>query len=291
MKLSGMKSSLFVGAVVIASVSTGAYGVTVVNSFGDGGWYSSDTRDSGGTNLFGATSTHPQINAFAGGAVPGDDAKIADRLAFVDEVTGPAGSLNGKGAILLNASDENAGKAHFSVLNRTTGFGAGSALIDSGFSLSYRYYNQPVPTSRTPAISITVTDNATQGSYYTFSHLDPSNSQNAWNDDAVTSDSGTWRLYGNGVLGAASGSSGPDKTLEDWALDGTFAALLTGDYTIYEIGFNIGSSARRNNTYFDWFQSNLVNGGDLVDFQAIPEPTALSLLGIGAAAMLRRRRA
>ncbi len=44
--------------------------------------------------------------------------------------------------------------------------------------------------------------------------------------------------------------------------------------------------------YLDSIQTNLLNGGDVIDFQAVPEPASMALLGAGllSLAMIRRRK-
>jgi hypothetical protein len=255
-----------------------------IRNFGDGGWYSSDTRDASGTNLYGQNNTHPALNAAHGGAVAGDDAKIDQQISFV---TGPGG----KNAVKLNATNQNAGKAHLSVFDATTGFGAGSVSLAPAFGVSYESYNEPDQTSRTLGISISLTDNATSASYYSLSYVGTSTPTNTWLTNSADHTS-AWRLYGNGVLGAAPGGPGPAQSLDDWANDPTFGSILTGDYRIYEVGFNLGSYQRNNNTYVSWFQSSLTNGGNRVDFCGVPEPSSLALVAglVGLGLFSRRAR-
>lgn len=286
-RLSAIARTLVAASGITAGLSLVAQPVqaspVVVSHFGTAGWYSSDTRDASGTNLYGQQDTQPYQIALHGGSVAGDDAKIEQQIAFV---AGPAGSLDGNGAVRLYATDQNAGKAHLSVTNGSDGFGTGTALLDSGFYATYRDYNEPAPTSRTLGLSIALSDGTNS---YTFSYVDPSNLTNTWQTFTADKSSPTWRLYGHGSLGTAPGGT-EAQSLDDWANDAIFGAVLSDAFHIYEMGFNLGSYQRNNYTYVDWFQSNLVNGGDMVDFQAaaqaVPEPGILSLFGTGLLAMI-----
>lgn len=263
----------------------------IVNHLGAHGWYSSDTRDASGTNLYGQDGTQPYLITLHG-AVPGDDAKIAQQIGFV---AGPAGSLHDAGAVRLYATDQNKGKANISVTSVTgNGFGAASALLDPDFQVSFRNYNQPAPTSRTLGLSISVTNGS---DVYTFSFADPNNQENTWQTFTATAADGDWRLYGTGSLGAAPGGQ-VKHSLTDWANDTTFGNVLGSNFHIFEIGLNLGSYQRNSYNYLDWFQSNLVSDGATIDFQAasasVPEPGILplfgaGLLGIAGLACCRRR--
>lgn len=281
MKMFSRKTTIVCAAA--AALSLGGVSISqaadvVVGDFGQGGWYSSDTRDASGTNLFGANDTQPYLNT-ANGAVAGDDAKIEQQISFVD---GP----DGVNAVKLYATDQNAGKANLSVANTTTGFGGGSALLSDDFYVSYRSYNEPASSSRTLGISIGLTTGNTSTSYYTLSYVGTSTPTNTWLTNSADANS-NWRLYGNGALGNGPGSS-EEKSLADWAADATFGDIFTNDYFVYEVGFNLGSYQRNNNQYVDWFQSNLTNGGNRVNF--VPEPSSLAVfVGLGGLALLSRR--
>ena len=273
-------------AVTLTGIVAGAASANVVVSdFGENGWYSGDSRDSSGVYLFGENYTHDYITRYVNSAVPGHDAIIADQIQFVE---GPAGSLDGKGAVRLYSTTANSGKSHLSVLN-PAGFADGSALVDPNFFFDYRYYNEMAPKSRTVGISISVTDGAF---VYNFSHVDPTNTADSWNDNHVTATTGVWRLYGG--AGAVQDGSGNniEMTLADWANDATYGDLLTSSGSIVQIGFNLGSYQWGNVTYMDWIQTSLLEGGDLIDFQAaaVPEPGSLALLAASGGLLLVRRR-
>lgn len=269
-------------AAVVGLGLTGAttFGAEVsVGGFGQHGWYSSDTRDASGVSLLGAQNTQPFWNAAHGGSVAGDDAKIAQMIQFVD---GPGGVPS----VMLNATTENPGKAHLSVANLDGEFGTGASLLEESFGVSYRSYNQPVPTTRTLGISIGLVNINDPSEVYSLSHIGESEPKNTWIENAADRDS-NWRLFGKGPNRTAPGGA-VSKSLTAWSDDSTFADVFTSQFAIFEVGFNLGTYQRDNNTYVDWFQSSLINGGDKVNF--VPEPASLGALGVGALALLARRR-
>ena len=124
---------------------------------------------------------------------------------------------------------------------------------------------------------------------YNLSYVNPANAYDSWNTASVTDITGAFKLYtGPGALGGSS----PAETLADWSTDPTFGSLFNTDYEITGIGFNLGSYQRNALAYLDSTQTNLLNGGDVIDFQAVPEPASMALLGAGllSLAMVRRRR-
>lgn len=274
-------------AVSLAGFIGSASADVLVHGFGDNGWYSSDTRSATGGNLFGADNTHPYIISQVGNSVPGDDAIIADQIQFVH---GPAGSLNDNGAVRLYATNNNNGKAHLSVLN-PAGFADGSALADPGFFFDYRYYNEPLPIPQTLGVSIAVSDGVFT---YNFAYFDPSSTRDSWNDIQLSANTGEWWLYDqNGIaVRGRRGGGGFAMTLADWADSETYGHLLSSSSSIVEIGFNLGTWQKRNASYVDWLQTSVLEGGDLIDFQAahLPEPGSLALLGIGSGLLLARGR-
>lgn len=295
-----------IAAVALAAIYTGSMVSTAkavlidfqsTDSLATGAWKSGDTRDASGNVLHGLTSSH------ATGGSAADDLAIADRISFV---AGPAGSMNNGGSVKLNATDQNAGKAHLSV----RGTESANVLLASDFETSYRYYNEPDPTTRTLGISFGVFYN---GQTYSFSHINPNN-QIGWNEDTITEDTGVWRLFSSAWNGGAYETSPNDDlelTLLDWA--NTIVATNTtqtvtggsidiGDVLnnglLYEVGFNLGTYQRNNNTYVDWFSSSVLNyddKGNLTILAApavtvVPEPASAGLLAVGLMALAARRR-
>jgi hypothetical protein len=107
----------------------------------------------------------------------------------------------------------------------------------------------------------------------------------------VDHDSGTWNLFrqaGNAFFPAPSTTP---QTLDQWALDPTFGPLLFGPGgKVSSVQFGLGSSQRQSIAYVDYLQTNLLNGGDVINFN-VPEPASLALVSMLTVGLLRRRRA
>ena len=219
--------------VALGVTSTLEAAVEIVNSFGDFGWRSDDTRDAAGNNLVGINDT----NAGKPGQTPtaADDAAIETQIKFV---AGPAGSTYG-GAVSIDGTSGNSGKSNISVINTGAGYGSGAALLDPAFSATYQWYDQPNPTLRTLGFKIGIqsADWAASQTSFTATRSGesawdlvlvflPAASDNAWSTVSTDHDSGTWLLFrqaGNAYYPAPDGTA---KTLDAWALDPVFGPEL-----------------------------------------------------------------
>jgi hypothetical protein len=260
----------------------------VVNGFGQGNWYSWDTRNTSGTALNGTNDTSPSINSTllgrsVGASSSADDTAIGQQLIFMQEgqtINGngdagnpppasPTGSLNGLGYIRLDGTGSNSGKSDISYVD-TNGIAAATALTDPSFGLSYRYYIQPLNNFRTLGLNIALTNSA-QSNLYIFAYVDPAPvAPGGWETSSVSANSGLFRLIANGTQA----NGGATQTLAGWQSDPNFgSAVFGGTESVFRIGFNVGSGQSNDLQYLDWMQTNLINGGDVVDFQAVPEPT------------------
>lgn len=278
--------SLIGGIVFLFSGILSASATTlVVNGFGANGWYSWDTRNTSGTQLVGTNNTSP---AWPGTHTAADDAIIQQQINFMGEgqtlndaaggtpPASPTGSLNGLGYVRLDGTSSNSGKSDLSYIN-TNGIASATSLTNASFSLIYRYYIQPNPTFRTLGLNISLT-NAAQSNLYTFAYVQPG-AVAGWDTASVSASSGLFTLFANG----SSAEGGAAKTLADWATDATFGtAIFGGSEEIFRVGFNIGSGQKSGLEYLDWMQTNLLNGGDVIDFQAVSDSgTTVALLGLG----------
>lgn len=300
-------------AAILCAFTLPASAVQLVGDFGDGGWYSWDTRNTSGTTLNGTNDTSPAITPTllgraVGGSSTANDTAIQQQVIFMDEGQnindvgdaagnppgpGPLGSLGGLGYVRLDGTGSNSGKSDISYVN-TSGIASASALTSPTFGLSYRYYINKQPTFRTLGLNIALTNN-TQSNLYIFAYVQPNSETNpgnlspgpdGWNTASVSATSGLFTLFANGT--AVSGS----QTLSDWANDPTYGSqIFGGSESIFRIGFNLGSGQRDNLQYLDWMQTNLLNGGDLIDFvgpSAVPE-TSTWIMGSLVAALLIAR--
>lgn len=270
-----------------------------VIQFGDGGWRSDDTRDATGADLVGFNTNAPKPGVTPTAAA---DAAIANQISFV---TGPIGSTYG-GAVSIDGTSSNSGKSNFSTIN-PSGFDSAANLLTT-FSAQYQWYDQPNPTSRTLGFKLGIqstswgtgagqSQNGFTATRSGESIWDlvlvylPATSDNTWTTQNVDHANGTWNLFrqaGNTFFPAPSATA---QTLDQWAADPTFGPLLFGSGAkVTSVQFGLGSSQRQSIAYVDYLQTNLLNGGGVIDF-AVPEPASALLLG-GAAcvAMLRRRR-
>jgi hypothetical protein len=285
-----------------ASTSQGA--IQVVNSFGDNGWYSWDTRNTAGTRQVGSTSTSPLWTGLGGPPSPAADVVIAQQIKFLGEgvvapavggalPASPATSLNGLGYVRLDGTSNGNGKSDISYVSGSA-IAAASALADPSFTATYRYFTDGALSNRTPGLNIAMFNNANPGSLgdpsavLTFNHVQSPYTANAWNTESV-SNSSLFSLYGSGAPGGATSMS-----LADWFADATWGQTLA-NYSIYRVGFNIGSGQTNGIAYLDWLETSLLNGGDTIDFQAVPEPASMivwSLMatGVGAVVWNARRK-
>jgi len=285
--------ALLAGFIVLIVATPLASAAEVVNGFGVGGWYSWDTRSTTGAQLVGTNDTSP---AWPGTHTTADDAAIQQQIIFMGEgqtvndaaggtpPASPAGSLNGLGYVRLDGTNSNSGKSDISYVS-TSGIAPSSALTAPSFELAYRYYIQPNPTFRTLGLNISLT-NASQSNLFTFAYVDPA-AVAGWNLSSVSVSSGLFSLFANG----SSAESGATKTLADWANDPTYGSqIFNANEEIFRIGFNLGSSQRNNLQYLDWTQTNLLNNGDLIDFQNVPEPSIWIEVMLGAVILVVLRR-
>ena len=296
-----MRYSLIVGAAAVALFGSVAAASQIdVSFFGQHGWKSDDTRDAGGTDLVGTNYTH----AGKPGAVPSaaHDTAIAQQIQFV---AGPAGSTYG-GAVAIDSTTSNSGKSTISVIDTGAGFAAASSLL-TDFEAMYEWHKS---SSRTLAfrLGIQSTDWASSQAGFTATrsgesvwdlvlvHVPTAGTLGAWNSVSLSASTGLWYLYdqaGNPYYTTPNGTEA--KTLDDWAVDATFGAKLFGTgATVSSIQFGHGSGQANGFSYVDYLQTNLLNGGDVINFDAAPVPLPVAALGglalMGGMGLTRRSR-
>jgi hypothetical protein len=300
-KPSAAKVVVYLGtllAIELVCVATSTAAIQTVSYFGEGGWKSDDTRTSAGVDLVGINSTH----AGKPGTVPSaaDDTVIAQQIQFVN---GPAGSTYG-GAVSIWGTSASAGKSQISVIDSVNGFGT----LDSSFTATYEMYKQHTGSGSTLAFKLGVQSTAwgtdpgesQNGFVATRSgesvwdlvlvHV-PTVANNVWTTINLDSATGLWSLFrqaGNTFFPAP----GSAKTLNDWFSDATFGTYLS-DATVSSVQFGLGSSQPVAYGYVDYLQTNLLSGGDVINFAPVPEPGSALIWGliiaVGSVATAYRR--
>ena len=175
------------------------------------------------------------------------------------------------------------------------------------FGATYQWYGQPNPTTRTLGFKLGIQSTAwgTSQSAFTATRSGESvwdlvlveaqaTSDNVWSTVSLDHDSGVWNLFrqaGNSFFSVT-----PDptaKTLDAWAADADYGSLLFGSGALVtSVQFGLGSSQKSSIAYVDYLQTNLLNGGDVIDFSNVPEPATMSLLAfaLGGLVLIRKRK-
>jgi len=300
-----LKAFAVAGLMSATMCSAADAAVARVDQFGDHGWKSDDTRSSAGVNLVGTDYTH----AGKPGQTPSaaDDTAIAAQIQFVP---GPAGSTYG-GAVSIDGTASGSGKSNYSVINTSTGFAPAADLLDPSFEVEYEFYKQHTGGGSTLAFKLGIQSSdwaASQGvsianpAGFTATRSGESAwdlvlvhvptvavvDNNTWRTVNLDHNSGTWTLFrqaGNAYLPAPppNGGVGSDKTLDDWFADSTWGPLLFGaGAKVTSVQFGLGSGQAVAKGYVDYLQTPILNGGDVINFTAVPEPASMALIGLAA---------
>lgn len=122
------------------------------------------------------------------------------------------------------------------------------------------------------------------------------NVNDTWFNDQVLSGSGVWWIRSGGVNFAEVANM---KTLADWTTQGSVSnsestsIVLGTDTAITGIELKVGSGVP-GGTFLgnaDDIRVQFTGGADyMTNFQAVPEPMTMSILGLGALALLRKRK-
>jgi hypothetical protein len=266
-----------------------------VAAFGDEGWMSDDTRGSTATDLVGLNYTHyPKP-----GQTPtvADDAVIAQQIQFLYQ--GP----ELVSCLMMSKASVSGGysKCTLSEVNES-GFATGGSWV-TGFFANYRYYTNS--TGEAPALKLGIQSTLwgtgagqSQQSPFTAQRsgepiwdlilvdwrgTNPPWTVNAWDTFTTDKDTDCWMVYRQAGNSFFSAPPGVPQSLADWAAETDIACTIgSTPYTWAEVlfgtgakvvsaQFGVGSSAQTSDTYIDYIETSLLNGGDRVDFSG-PEP-------------------
>ncbi|MFA9478940.1 PEP-CTERM sorting domain-containing protein [Phycisphaerales bacterium AB-hyl4] len=269
------KVSMTIATMLVTGVGFGqtATAVTNVSDFGMAGWESTDTR------VEGANAT--------------TQAQIDSRIQFVQ---GPAGADGGALNLIAPATSDKATLA----LVDTNGLGG-----LAGLTAEYRWYKDSPSGAAAPGfkIGLQTADFGTTGSSSRIGENDwdkvliyepydnPSGGNpptGQWITQTLDAETGTWWMFDRTTLTTVNAPHN-SLTLAEWMDDEEWGTLLTGA-TIVDIQLGVGSGNADVDSYVDYLSVSFDGGVMSTTYNFIPEPTSLTLLGIGGMMMLRRRR-
>jgi hypothetical protein len=280
------------GALTMLTGTAAQAAQQYVDQRGDFGWQSRDTRSAAGANLV-APADNAAIDAVIKfGAAPGG-------------VNAPTHALN------LITPTSNSAKATLGVSNLGTGFGNGTDL-GAAFTAEYKWYTEGAPTytnrisplkigvqtsayGSTPAGGTRTGDNDWDMLLVHF----PNSVAATWNTESISYTSGLWYVVNRGGVGgntfSTPVSSATPQTLSDiynggsgYGGNAALADIFASTSKLSVIEFGLGSSQQNANNFVSYLETSIYNGGDAVHF--VPEPSSLAVIGLGAAAMMRRNR-
>jgi hypothetical protein len=248
----------------------------IVNQRGDAGWESTDTRVSG-------------VNATT-------DPDIDSRIQFD---LGPAGS-DGSVKLISPALNDKATLAYVD----TNGMGG-----LAGLTASYRWYkDSPVGGAPAPALKIglqTSDFGSTPSStrigennwdkilvYEPYDNPDAGSTPvGTWVTQTIDGNNGTWSMFNRTPPTGVVNPPHTSLTLNQWLADATWGAKLSGA-SIVDIAVGVGSGNANTVGYVDWLEISAIAGGERINFQGVPEPATIAMVGlaIGGLGLMNRRR-
>lgn len=266
---------LFLSASVLAAaICTTALGATtIVENLGDGGWTLGDTRDGSGTSIDPAPG-RVDLNV----ASPGTPPSGYNSLRLVTDTGSSKATLHQSGVNLGAIADFS---GSYSWYKTTAGAAApafklgidtadsnpassrpGEALFDK--FLIYEPYDNP--------------DSADPG-------------VNVWVTQSFDQTNGDWWLVDRTAGNLQVNPPHSSLSLSEWLSDGTYGTLLSGG-TIVAAQLGIGSGNENLNSYVDTLTYTYGASPTTETYYfgtAVPEPSTVGLLGVGALALLSRR--